>query len=561
MYEQVEKPKEKKSKVTANSVSQRHNRNAPISRFVDNRSEAIQMWRLQALAKNSPQNAKLRELRHLGATHSVTQKKSDGKEGFGFVDDRTESYDNQRVTQMKKNNHTAIKQKTGIKKNGSSALPENLKATKGYKMTDLSNKTEALTDNRKTIQRVPRQAQITWDITHVVREIDESLFGNGDYDEGEIGSQGELTAGEAIIIDDDDIFVSRRGPNQENPTVRHTDGENYPTVEWYRVLRLKNEDVSDESLFVRSGTFRRISDDIEADFQPIERRTGWGGVVEIASGVGVEVIEPTYHGSLLEHSYVQFILQQVNQIQKMLVGSTLIEAFSQGGLPELREIDSTQPEHEPYNGIHVLIGKPYKSVPQIETSDQTGIRVKNGTYSPKPFGGTAIPRINFFSTPDLEGSNTQIGDTNSFVTERGIEGHRDFPRDVQTFDTVLAHEFVHAYLSQSGIFQRIIEMSFSSDERTQIKNNKNINHGKHGIDLSETLEEILVVGIENRYRQETQQAPRETYKSVNLIGNPLEGRDWEFSLAPKELVDALHLGLGLSLENATYIITGELLGA
>lgn len=88
MYEQVEKTPEKQSKSVANAVSQRQNSNAPTSRFVDNRPEAIQMRKLRDLAKHSPQNDKLRDLHHLAAAHSVTQKKSNMKQGFRFVDNR-----------------------------------------------------------------------------------------------------------------------------------------------------------------------------------------------------------------------------------------------------------------------------------------------------------------------------------------------------------------------------------------------------------------------------------------------------------------------------------------
>lgn len=91
MYEQVEKTPEKKSHMAAKGVSQRHNSHAPTPRFVDNRSEAIQMRKLRDLAKNSPQNAKLRELHHLAAAHSVAQKKSNVKQGLGFVDNRPEN--------------------------------------------------------------------------------------------------------------------------------------------------------------------------------------------------------------------------------------------------------------------------------------------------------------------------------------------------------------------------------------------------------------------------------------------------------------------------------------
>lgn len=88
MYEPVEKTPEQKSQSVANTISQRQSSNAPTSRFVDDRPEDIQMRKLRDLAKNTPQNNKLRELHHLAAAHSVTQKKSNGKQDFGFVDNR-----------------------------------------------------------------------------------------------------------------------------------------------------------------------------------------------------------------------------------------------------------------------------------------------------------------------------------------------------------------------------------------------------------------------------------------------------------------------------------------
>ena len=91
MYEPVEKTPEQKSQSVANTVSQKQNNHAPTSSFVDNRPEAIQMRKLRELAKNSPQNAKMRELHNLADAHSVTQMKSDVKQGFGFVDNRQQT--------------------------------------------------------------------------------------------------------------------------------------------------------------------------------------------------------------------------------------------------------------------------------------------------------------------------------------------------------------------------------------------------------------------------------------------------------------------------------------
>ena len=106
MYEKVEKTPEKIPQMAANAVSQRQNSNTPTPRFVDKRPEAIQMRRLRNLAKDSPQNAKLRDLQHLAA-HSVTQKKSNVKQGFGFVDNRPEAITQRKLQEMANNSPQA----------------------------------------------------------------------------------------------------------------------------------------------------------------------------------------------------------------------------------------------------------------------------------------------------------------------------------------------------------------------------------------------------------------------------------------------------------------------
>lgn len=90
MYAQVEKPKESKGKL-AIPVAQKQNSNAHISSFVDNRTPATQMCRLQELAKNSPQVAQLRTLQKLVDAHSVTQKKNNVKHSVNFLDNRPAS--------------------------------------------------------------------------------------------------------------------------------------------------------------------------------------------------------------------------------------------------------------------------------------------------------------------------------------------------------------------------------------------------------------------------------------------------------------------------------------
>lgn len=100
MYEKVEKTPEKKSQIEANGVSQRQNSNTPTSRFVDNRPEAIQMRKLRDLVKDSPQNARLRELHTLATAHSVTQKKSNAKKSIGLVDNRAEAIQQKTLIQV-----------------------------------------------------------------------------------------------------------------------------------------------------------------------------------------------------------------------------------------------------------------------------------------------------------------------------------------------------------------------------------------------------------------------------------------------------------------------------
>ena len=156
MYEQVEKTTEKKSQLEANGVSQRQNSNAPTSRFVDNRPEAIQMQKLRELAKNSPQNAKLRDLHHLAAANSVAQKKSNVKQGFGFVDNRTEAIAQRKLQEMANNspqvkraaqlqamanNYSTKQRQPTQKKENNTGLPDNLKSgienLSGYSMDDV----------------------------------------------------------------------------------------------------------------------------------------------------------------------------------------------------------------------------------------------------------------------------------------------------------------------------------------------------------------------------------------------------------------------------------------
>ena len=101
----------------------------------------------------------------------------------------------------------------------------------------------------------PDLVQIAWSVTHLVRKTNNSIFGDGDFRQNEIGRDGELSAGQTLVIDNEKIFVSRRGPNQESPQNRSRDKSRPPSVKWYKVLSVNGRDVADLDLYVREGVF------------------------------------------------------------------------------------------------------------------------------------------------------------------------------------------------------------------------------------------------------------------------------------------------------------------
>ncbi|MBN3584823.1 DUF4157 domain-containing protein [Algoriphagus aestuarii] len=92
-------------------------------------------------------------------------------------------------------------------------------------------------------------------ITHVVKVVNESIF------EGQEVPPpfGQVQNNEELFIDDDDIFTSRRGPNQEVEDNRGSDAERNPDRDWYKVLKLKNEKVEAKDYYIREGTFTAIN--------------------------------------------------------------------------------------------------------------------------------------------------------------------------------------------------------------------------------------------------------------------------------------------------------------
>jgi len=90
------------------------------------------------------------------------------------------------------------------------------------------------------IQRAPLRVQ-SIAITHLVHEDEGSIF------EGFEVEFGELSPGQKLVIDDEDIIVSRRGPNQENTENRERDRVGPQIHDWYHVLVVNGVDVRENS--------------------------------------------------------------------------------------------------------------------------------------------------------------------------------------------------------------------------------------------------------------------------------------------------------------------------
>lgn len=121
MYAQVEKPKENKSIVVANAVSQRQNSSDSTFRFVDNRPEAFQTRKLRELTNNSSQAIQLKALQDM-ANNSLQAKQM--AQMLAMAD-----------------NYSSKKQPLIQKKENHTGLPGNLKSgienLSGYSMDDL----------------------------------------------------------------------------------------------------------------------------------------------------------------------------------------------------------------------------------------------------------------------------------------------------------------------------------------------------------------------------------------------------------------------------------------
>lgn len=88
----------------------------------------------------------------------------------------------------------------------------------------------------KIIQKKDCEAKVVWGVTHeVLLDENESLFGN---DSDPFANEGiELNYNDRIVVDDEDIILSRRGANQEREERRENDKRGHLTNKW---LKLKS---------------------------------------------------------------------------------------------------------------------------------------------------------------------------------------------------------------------------------------------------------------------------------------------------------------------------------
>ncbi|UGQ44853.1 eCIS core domain-containing protein [Massilia endophytica] len=89
------------------------------------------------------------------------------------------------------------------------------------------------------VQRAVKEATVSWAITHLVQARGESLFGeHDDWQSREVpGKLGQLSHGQKIVVDDEAVFMSRRGGNQEKASRREADREaDELRHKWLKVL-------------------------------------------------------------------------------------------------------------------------------------------------------------------------------------------------------------------------------------------------------------------------------------------------------------------------------------
>gem|GEM_PF-6439742 len=116
------------------------------------------------------------------------------------------------------------------------------------------------TERASVLQRKERSAEVTWAVTHTVYEQGKDkkvgLFAGKDWWRNE---GGELNQGDKISVDDEDVFQSRRGANQEEESRRKEDRAGERFHKWVRLIETEDGKVPEregKAPFVREETIR-----------------------------------------------------------------------------------------------------------------------------------------------------------------------------------------------------------------------------------------------------------------------------------------------------------------
>lgn len=107
----------------------------------------------------------------------------------------------------------------------------------------------------EVVQRRDRDAKVIWDVTHeVIPDDEDSLFGD---DSNPFENEGiELHRGDEIVVDDEEIFQSRRGANQEISGRRESDKTGHLANKWLKLKKvIGREDYSSKG-YVREETIK-----------------------------------------------------------------------------------------------------------------------------------------------------------------------------------------------------------------------------------------------------------------------------------------------------------------
>lgn len=314
MNTHADKLQENKNQSFTNGVSQKQRSEVSTFQFVDNLPEAIAQRKLQEIANNSPQVKQVAQLQAMANNYSahhqqLLQKKGNDiglpdslKSGIenlsGYsMDDVKVHYNSPKPAQLQAlaytqgtDIHVAPGQKEhlpheawhivqqmqgrvkptmqmkGVQINDDEGLEREAdvrgEQARGWAAQPKENpvsKSEVKVRSQ-IVQKRDRKAEVAWNVTHeVIPDENGSLFGD---DSRPFRHEGiELYRGDRIIVDDEDIFQSRRGANQEISERRESDKEGHLTNKWLKLKDVFGRKPSGKG-YVREETIS-IAKDVE----------------------------------------------------------------------------------------------------------------------------------------------------------------------------------------------------------------------------------------------------------------------------------------------------------